>query len=87
MKAEISSPDRPPVKAEITVANTDELLITVTGDSPLSPAEIADAFLAMISEPPEPDGPRTVRVVTIRLVRYAVEETTLALDTGRSVWI
>ena len=86
MKAEITSPDRPPVKAEITVTTPDELLITVTGDSPLDPGEIADAFLAMISEPPEPADPKTIRVVTVRLVRYTVEETSLVLDAGRQVW-
>ncbi len=86
MKAEIQDPDRPAVQAEITVTDPDELVITVTGDSPLAPGEIADAFLAMVSEPPAPRDPKTVRVVRVRLVRYEVTETLVALPAETQVW-
>lgn len=88
------------MKAEIT-GSGDELTITLdAGELPIiatdrslqaslpeSASGIADGILAMIGQPPQPGEAKTIRVVTVRLVRtVTVAETTLALDGERRVW-
>lgn len=89
------------MRAEITADAPGELVISLPASElpvaasdaalkvklPENAAGIADAILAMLGQAPEPGEARTVHTVHVRLVRVEViAETTLALDSERSVW-
>ena len=90
------------MRAEVNRTGPDELTVdmrdTELSDPPPHPAGIrkglakmagplADAIMAMLSEPPQADGPHDVKVITIRIVRTVViAEATIPVAEGTQLW-